>query len=87
MDEAFVPRSYDDWRAYVGSLSGEELFEVAEGAADMRFAQKLLDEGYPSPAVHAILVLFADRFTDLGQDPPSWIPGMLIDYRDPHRVP
>jgi hypothetical protein len=75
------PKTLVEWQRYVNSLSQGDLFEAAEGAARVKFGQVLLAEGYTAQDVTLILSLFASRFVDLGVDPPSWQPGMIVDYR------
>lgn len=75
------PRTLAEWQSYVNSLSPTELFEVAEGAAKVKFGQALLAEGYTATDITAIIKFFASRFQDIAVDPPSWQPGMIVDYR------
>lgn len=64
------PKTIADWRRYVGTLAGNELFEVASAANGIVFVETLEAEGYEPVEIHAILHAFACRFAALGERPP-----------------
>lgn len=65
------PKTLPEWRTYVAGLEGAELREVAAGANTMRFVRVLQDEGYGPEAIHAVVWLFARRFAETGDRPPT----------------
>lgn len=70
LQEPSQPKTIDEWRSYVDSLEGEELFDVAAAANGIDFVETLESEGYEPVEIHAILHAFARRFAKLGERPP-----------------
>lgn len=65
------PRTLPEWKAYVGTLDGEELRKQAMAANSTGFVRTLQDEGYDPGDIHAILIAFARRMAAVGQRLPS----------------
>jgi hypothetical protein len=68
---AAEPKTLPEWKAYTETLSGEPLFAAARAANTVSFVQTLQEEGYSAPEVHTIMVLFAKRFSAVGERPPG----------------
>lgn len=72
------PQTLDQWRSYIGTLSGEALRSKAIAANSLRFARMLLNEGFSASDVTEIYRMFARQFVATGQEPTG---GDYIDYR------
>ena len=64
------PRTLDEWRAYVESLSPEALWAKATAANSLGFVQTLQEEGYAGAEIEALFVLVARRLKAVGLTPP-----------------
>ena len=65
------PKTIDEWREYVSSLSGEELRSKARAANSWTFVQMLQDEKMSPEDISELFRLFAAQFVQTGQMPPS----------------
>lgn len=75
------PITMEEWAAYVQTLEGSDLRDAAVGAGSIKFGEKLLSEGYPPEDVTGIRTMFALRFLELEEAPPTRVGGCVIDYR------
>ena len=67
----FKPTSMSEWAKYVLTLYGENLRSKAIAANSFRFVQILQGEGFQAQDIEDIFKLFAARFRETGQVPPS----------------
>ncbi len=67
------------WREHVTGLEGEPLWTQTVAANRMEFYQALRADGYTGAEIEIVLSYFAERFRQLGQEPP---PGGLFSLRD-----
>jgi hypothetical protein len=58
------------WRAHIESLEPGALFQEATHANTAAFVRTLNESGYTAAEIHACLLLFAQRFQQLGHVPP-----------------
>ncbi len=65
------PRTLEEWTAYLGTLTEEELWDKAVAANRAPFVQTLLAEGYTTEEVTGVFTAVARRFRELGQRAPD----------------
>lgn len=74
------PVTLDEWKVYIGALTGDDLRSKAMAANSLDFMHALEAEGISRVTTMKILELFAARFKATGQEPPGRYEGGLVDY-------
>lgn len=65
------PTTLDEWKAYIGQLSGTALFSQVVAANSQGFARTLLDEGYSMADVEEVLRIFVRQCKATGTKIPE----------------
>lgn len=76
------PNSVEEWGAYIGGLTGSELWSKALAANTLSFVRDLQEEGYPARDIADILTMFALQFEADGQIVPSEVEGQYLSYSE-----
>jgi hypothetical protein len=83
MNELEYPVTLEEWQAYVDAIpSDEELYDNALAFGSMKFAQKLMSEGYNAEDISSIRTMVAKKMVDDTVAPPGRVGSCVIDYRE-----
>lgn len=74
------PQTLDEWKEYIGTLTGDELRSKAIAANSVTFVRVLEDEGLTPGEITAVLEAFAKQFEFDEQEPPGRTEGTYIEY-------
>lgn len=80
MNNNTPPKTAAEWKAYIGSLSPEDVFRKADAANQVSFVETLREEGAPPEAITGIFRLFLRRMEMLGGNLPGKREGSYLDY-------
>lgn len=75
-----IPKTLDDWIAYIGTLSGEDLMAKARAANQVAFVRMLEDDDLPPIDIAGVFTAFARRLAEDGQEPPARSDGSYVDF-------
>lgn len=74
------PKTVEEWRAYIATLSGPDLLSKAIAANSVAFVRSLETDGLGPFEVHEVLLTFARRIEADGQILPARTTGAFLDY-------
>jgi len=83
------PKTLTEWRTYVAGLGGPDLMSKARAANSIAFVRALEADGLSPDDITDVLLAFAQRLVEDGQEPPTRHAGFYIDYQrllNPRRI-
>ena len=75
-----TPKTLDEWKAYIATLSGETLTSKAAAANSVAFVRALEADGLQPFVIHEVFLTFARRLITDGQPLPTRTSGSYLDY-------
>lgn len=76
------PRTVEEWKTYIGSLHGTELWSKGLAANTLSFVQTLQEEGYVAREIVEILLSFALQYEADGQLIPTDVEGQYLSFSE-----
>jgi len=78
-EKAFAPESLEEWGLYVREQTPEQLWSQARAMNSISFIRTLGEEGNAADYIESVFKLFANRFVELGLEPPT---GGYVDLKE-----
>lgn len=80
MADEVTPKTLDEWKAYIATLSGNDLASKAAAANSVAFVRALEADGLQPFIIHEVFLTFARRLVAEGQPLPTRTSGAYLDY-------